>query len=643
MAININRNFKKPALLLMLLLAGFYSHAQLTSVQSGPWLAWQTWNAIPPGLTDSIIIKHNVTVSQDWGLQAGGSITIDSGGSLSESLPGLIFGQYGGKIINNGTIVFANYAVLGGLTTNNDSMHLEKALWITGVGSLINYGKISDVDSIWNDGILANIGANSEITGALLYNSDSLYNEGGIGFMEGLNESGAILANYGNIANGLFLNNGKLMNHSGSTFNSVDYWNNAYLWNDAGASLNIFRDFLNGDTTLLPLSGSILENDGFVGVGRDFYNTDSIVGSTGQICITRNSFNWGYIGGAIDICDATGGGIDQDIGTIEPTVTTCNSSCALVVSVQENHPTCDGGSDGSVVVKASGGSGTYTYTWTIGSTVDSVGGLPEGIYVVMVTDGVSSVFVLAKLSTDAIVTLVTSNPTTCGLDNGEATASAIQGKSPYSYLWNDPNSQVTKTATGMAQGIYSVTVTDANGCSVSDTAKILGTSGLSITENMTPASCADVMDGEINLTITGGTPPYDYAWSPDVSTGPEAIGLDAGEYNILITDVDSCLITSGIAVTVGGGADCEDWKIFSGITPNGDGVDDKWEIRGLEPFQPVVVEIFTNRGILVWNSDDYNNDWDGTDLNGDPLIEGVYYYVVVRSEEVNKGWVHIVR
>ena len=61
------------------------------------------------------------------------------------------------------------------------------------------------------------------------------------------------------------------------------------------------------------------------------------------------------------------------------------------------------------------------------------------------------------------------------------------------------------------------------------------------------------------------------------------------------------------------------------------------------------MEIFTNRGVLVWNSDDYENDWDGTDYNGSPLVEGVYYYVVIRPEDItqpakiDRGWVHILR
>ena len=57
----------------------------------------------------------------------------------------------------------------------------------------------------------------------------------------------------------------------------------------------------------------------------------------------------------------------------------------------------------------------------------------------------------------------------------------------------------------------------------------------------------------------------------------------------------------------------------------------------------LAVEIFSNRGIVVWSSDDYDNEWEGTDQNGVALMEGVYYYVLSRPDAEIKGWVHITR
>ena len=632
-------------LLWLCVLGSSYGTAQITSVNDGPWLFPSTWGGLPPpGLSAQVTINSNVTLTTDWGLNAGGSIIINAGASLREDLPGRNFLQAGGVITNNGTFDISNFGITEGQITNTDSMRFDKYLYVTGKSTVANGGVIADVDSLWNDGMFFNLGSSSELEAVFIYNNDTLLNDGQIAFLAGANAGW--MANSGLLVGMLFVNESEFENDNGGRLNLMDFWNTGDFHNWGGAAINIARDFYNGDT-LLPLSGPVLYNDGFIGVGNDFANADSIIGDSGRFCIGQYSANWGYVGGALQVCDntpaLTPGVFDLSIGSGSegPSVTGCVDSCAMVVLVEEYEPTCSGGNDGSIVLNAYGGSGLYTYAWSNGNTTDTMGGLGEGVYIILITDAIDTNYVVVDLYTPPLTAELTMEESSCGMANGTASVTAFGGSPSYAFTWSD--GQVGPTVVGLAPGAYEVTITDTNGCSITESVTVLAVPNIAVNKIISRSTCLNTMDGEVNLTVTGGVPPYEYVWSPDVSTGPLAVGLEVGDYKIVITDDDSCSITTYATVTAVGGTDCVDWKVFSGISPNGDGIDDRWVIRGLNQYRPVAVEIFTNRGIVVWSSDDYGNEWEGTDQNGVALMEGVYYYVLSRPDAVIKGWVHITR
>jgi len=632
-------------LLWLCVLGSSYGTAQITSVNDGPWLDPSTWGGLPPGPSAEVVINHNVTLTTDWGLNAGGSIKINAGASLRENIPGRTFLQSGGVIINNGTFDISTFVINDGQITNNDSMRFNQYFYITGTGTVTNYSIITDVDTVWNDGTFLNMSSASEIRSVFFYNTDSLVNEGGIGFLGLVNDG--VLGNSGIMAGILFVNDSVYENDNGGRLNVTDFWNAGDFYNREGTAVNIARDFYNGDT-LLPLSGPLVDNYGFFGVGNNFTNAASISDDSGQFCIGQYSVNLGFVGGTINVCDNTPaqtfGFFDAGNGPVGLSVTNCMDSvypCAMVVSVEAYEPTCSSGNDGSIAFAVYGGSGVYTYAWSNGNTTDAMGGLGEGVYIILITDAIDTNYVVVDLYTPPITAELTMEESSCGMANGTASVAALDGAPPYSFLWSD--GQVGPTAVGLAPGAYEVTITDANGCSITESVTVLAVPNIAVNKIISPSTCLSTMDGEVNLTVTGGVPPYEYVWSPDVSTGPLAIGLEVGDYKIFITDDDSCSITTYATVTAVGGPDCVDWKVFSGISPNGDGIDDRWVIRGLNQYRPVAVEIFTNRGIVVWSSDDYDNEWEGTDQNGVALMEGVYYYVLSRPDAEIKGWVHITR
>ena len=124
----------------------------------------------------------------------------------------------------------------------------------------------------------------------------------------------------------------------------------------------------------------------------------------------------------------------------------------------------------------------------------------------------------------------------CGQNNGSSTTIPTGGASPYTYLWSD--GQTTATASNLVAGIYSVIITDANGCNAFDTISISSSSSATITSSTIDASCSQA-NGSATATPSGGTSPYTYLWNNGASTS-SATNLAAGTYTVIVTDANGC-------------------------------------------------------------------------------------------------------
>jgi hypothetical protein len=134
---------------------------------------------------------------------------------------------------------------------------------------------------------------------------------------------------------------------------------------------------------------------------------------------------------------------------------------------------------------------------------------------------------------------VTSTNVVCaGACNGSASVQGFGGTPPYTYLWS--NGQNQSSVSGLCPGSYSVTITDANGQS-SISSNVLITDPPSLVTNTTllTAPCNGMANGGINLTVTGGLPPYTYSWS-NGSTIEDPQNLTAGTYTVTVTDANGC-------------------------------------------------------------------------------------------------------
>lgn len=213
--------------------------------------------------------------------------------------------------------------------------------------------------------------------------------------------------------------------------------------------------------------------------------------------------------------------------------------------------------NGSATAGVSNGTPPYTYNWnsTPAQTTQTATGLGLGTYRVTVTDanGCTSraVVNIGNIGApDLSISSITDVSCNGGSD-GEATAVASSGSSPYNYVWSTTPQQTGTTISGVTAGTYTVTVTDANGCQAFEEADVDEPDEISGNISVVSASCG-VDDGSATVVASGGTAPYAYSWSTNPpQTGQTISNVFAGVYDVLITDANSCTATeTAIVVSV---------------------------------------------------------------------------------------------
>lgn len=222
---------------------------------------------------------------------------------------------------------------------------------------------------------------------------------------------------------------------------------------------------------------------------------------------------------------------------------TVNSTSNLSVSASMTNGVCGSGCNGSAMASGSGGQSPYTYSWDNGDNTASASNLCQGSYTVTVTDanGCTATSTVNIIQSGSLTISVSSIDASCGNSDGSATATVSSGSAPYSYLWDDGLAQTSPTASNLSPGNYNVTVSDASGCSASESVTVNNTDGPVISTTFSDESCFAECDGTASVMVTGGTSPYSYQWDdPNTQTNPSAFNLCGGSYTITVTDMNGC-------------------------------------------------------------------------------------------------------
>ncbi len=233
---------------------------------------------------------------------------------------------------------------------------------------------------------------------------------------------------------------------------------------------------------------------------------------------------------------------------------------------------CNGSADGSATVTAGGGSQPYTYKWSdaAGQTTVTATGLPAQTYTVTVTDskGCSLTQTAQVTAPTALSATTASTNALCNGGTGSATVTATGGTGPYTYKWSDPQNQGTPTAANLPAGNYTVTVTDAKGCTMTSTATVAQPEAVQLSTNVVNITCFGGSNGAVTVQAAGGTTPYGYKWSSSETT-PGISGKKAGTYSVTVTDAKGC--TSVIQATLTEpeaiqlAVDVQDIRCFAGL------------------------------------------------------------------------------
>ncbi|MGE0562749.1 MAG: SprB repeat-containing protein [Flavobacteriales bacterium] len=262
---------------------------------------------------------------------------------------------------------------------------------------------------------------------------------------------------------------------------------------------------------------------------------------------TINGLGYGIY--SVTVIDGNGCNIQGSVVVSEP------RCLGFGISTIADTLLCYGDATATATALPVGGTAPYVYLWddSSSSTTQSITNLTGGLYSVIVSDSNNCLAVSTasiEEPTKLVNAIFSNNATVVGGTDGSATANTFGGEPPYTYSWSTIPTQNGTTATGLSAGVYYVTITDKNNCSILDSVLIneppcnnylLYVSGTNL-------SCEGSNNGTANVVIVGGTSPYNILWS-NTQTTAAISGLSANTYTVEVTDAANCYSFKNITIT----------------------------------------------------------------------------------------------
>jgi len=225
----------------------------------------------------------------------------------------------------------------------------------------------------------------------------------------------------------------------------------------------------------------------------------------------------------------------------------------ITYSISGTNVTCGNINNGAVNFIMSGGTPPYSYIWNDGATSQNLAAIGGGIYAVQAHDA-NGCSVSDSVSVVGSANLLTANvasvsPTCVGTNTGSIIAVITGGTEPYSYIWNTDPPRTTSAINNLKAGIYSLTVTDALGCTLDVIDSLLTADSISVAANVSDAKCFNTNSGAVVTSVTGGIAPFTYLLNGVQQTKDTFSNLNPGNYSVLVIDADGCQATSSFVVS----------------------------------------------------------------------------------------------
>jgi gliding motility-associated-like protein len=233
---------------------------------------------------------------------------------------------------------------------------------------------------------------------------------------------------------------------------------------------------------------------------------------------------------------------------------------AINISAILDDADCYGENSGSINTTVSGGTPSFTYSWSPGGqNVPDLNNILAGTYIVNITDANGCIqadtFSIGEPD-DLLSSISTSDYNNYGIscfggNDGSVNLTVDQntGAAPFTYSWN--SGQTALNISNLSAGQYTVTITDANNCTytksanLTEPAQVVVSPVVSTNYNGADISCFGESDGGATVNSTGGVQPYDIMWNTSETTN-SIFGLNAGTYTVTITDENGCIESADV-------------------------------------------------------------------------------------------------
>jgi gliding motility-associated-like protein len=348
---------------------------------------------------------------------------------------------------------------------------------------------------------------------------------------------------------------------SGGTFPYTFNWSNGFTTEDLAnigdgvyiVTITDSRNCVKVDSTEL-VEPSAIYTSGFIKNVSCNGDNDGFIDITAYGGTLPYGFNWSWGPSTEDLGNLPGGNYTVTVTDVngcqaaslyvvaEPTV--------LGVQAVGTDISCFGGNNGTVAAIPTGGTTPYEYLWSNFIPDSSQIGLFAGKYIVLLTDSngchtYDSVTIIepSEISITGVVTNVFCN----GFNTGSIVVTVGGGTPGYTFSWS--NGETTQSIANLIAGVYGLTVTDNRGCIKTASFVVSESNGMFTNVSIHAPKCFGGNDAFVSVEVTGGTPPYVYTWNTNPSQpGATATNLQAGVYELTITDVNSCSATVSATV-----------------------------------------------------------------------------------------------